>query len=119
MNWADDARAEARGLLRAHAKDLYDEAERVADRADAPGVSVEYVRQAAATVRLRRTSGLADALLAIGPALTTLPGGIGVAQVTSQTALKLESWVVVAAITCAALGLLLTGAGIALKLVRR
>jgi hypothetical protein len=97
---------------------LYEEAERVARRSDAPGVSVEYVKAAATTIRLRRSSGIADIMLAIGPALTTLAGGVGVADVTATSGIKLSHWVVGVAYGAAGAGLLLTGAGVALKFKR-
>jgi hypothetical protein len=118
MDWADDADETAREILRAHAQQLNDEAERIAQRAEAPGVSPEYVRQAAALLHLRRTSGAADAMLAVGPALATLGGGVGLAQLTSSVSLRLDTWVIGGAYGSAAIGLLVTGAGIALK-VRR
>jgi hypothetical protein len=118
MRWAADADAEAEAVLRGYAVELYTEAERVAKRADAPAVGSEYVQQAAATLKLRKDSAAADVMLAVGPALATLAAGVGVAEWTTEASLELSGLMVGGTLATAGVGLLMTGAGIALKMRR-
>lgn len=116
--WSPEADEEARGVLRRHAKDLHAESVRVAVRAEADTVSPAYVTQAATTLRLRRSvSPVGDVFLAIGPALATFAGGIGAVVLTDSNA-RVENWLAAAAFVGAIIGLVLTGAGAALKLRR-
>lgn len=116
MEWSSEADAEARAILRLHAEDLYEEASRVAARAEADTVAPAYVRQAATTIRVRRTSSaVGDVFLALGPALAGLAGGVGTAVLTADAPVQLQSWVTGGSIGVGCVGMLLTGAGAALK----
>ncbi len=56
-SWPAAADAKARQILREHAAELYEEAERIAHRAGSDSVAVGYVEQAAHIVRIRRSEG--------------------------------------------------------------
>lgn len=117
--WPTAASNQAQAVLQRHAWELWEEAERVAHRNEATHVAPAYVDVAATTLRLRpRSSAVADVLLAIGPALAGLAGGVGVTVVTSEAAIDLEGWVTAGSYATGALGLVMLGAGAALKLRR-
>lgn len=117
--WPADASNEARAILHVYAEELEEEAVRVARRNESTHVAPAYVRQAATTLRLRRaTSPIGDVFLAVGPALAGLASGVGVALLTAPDPLSLEGWVTAGSIVAGALGMLMTGAGVALKFRR-
>jgi hypothetical protein len=66
-------------------------------------------------LHLGKESRVSDVMLAVGPALATLAGGVGVADMTTTVPLTLAGWVVGSSIAAGAVGLLMTGAGVALK----
>jgi hypothetical protein len=114
--WPADASDEARAILRTYAEELQEEASRVTRRHGATHVAPAYVREAATTLRLRRSiSPIGDVFLAVGPALAGLAGGVGVAFATAPDPLVLDTWVAGSSIVLASVGMLMTGAGIALK----
>lgn len=76
LGWSIPALAEHEDTLRRQGQALRGEAERIARGRDADTVSAEYVRLAAETLSLRRESPLFPLILAVGPALATLAGGI-------------------------------------------
>ena len=117
MDWEPEADAWALAILRAHAKELAEEAERIARRLKAGSVSEPYVEEAAFTIRIRRPSGAwADLLLAVGICMLGIAGGVLAVVLTesSSTPLKL-GWVKPAAIGIACTGFLLGGIGGTLK----
>jgi hypothetical protein len=117
IDWSETASAEARAMLRNHAEDLYEEAERITLRADADTVAPSYVRQAAVAVKMRRsTSAIGDVFLAIGPALAGIGAGVGITVLTAGSGAQLPAAVSASAIGVACVGMLFTGAGSALKL---
>lgn len=119
MRWSEEAEKAAKAIVRSHSDDLYEEAERVTVRAQANTVAPAYVTQAATTVAMRkRSSAVADVFLAIGPALAGIAGGVGVIELTATQPLYLHAWITGTAIGVGALGMLLSGAGGALKLRR-
>ena len=104
-------------MLEQYADDLAEESIRIAARAEAEEVSVPYVQQAAAHLKLRRPgSALADGLLSVGSALAGAAGGAGATILTASGAV--EDWLIATALAGGAAGLLMTGAGLALKLRR-
>ncbi len=117
FEWSDKAHARAQALLITTARDLWDESERVARRADADTVSAAYVDQAAGALRLRRSrTGFADVALVVGPLL------IGIAVGPTLTAIDGEwsypGWVAYAIAVSAAIGIVLVTWGTVLKMVR-
>ncbi|WP_328992305.1 hypothetical protein OG394_38660 [Kribbella sp. NBC_01245] len=85
-SWPPASDAKARQILREHALELYEEAERVAHRSGSDSVSASYVEQAAHTVRIRRTSGgWTDVLLSAGTAILGLGGGAMLAFVAEDS----------------------------------
>jgi hypothetical protein len=120
MQWESDADARARKILEDHAKELSDEAERVARRLKAGAVSSDYVDEAAFTIRIRRPSGgWADVLLAFGIGMLGIAGGVLAVALTASASTHLKlGWVEPASIGVACAGFFLAGIGGTLK-VRR
>lgn len=116
MDWDPKADARAKKLLEQHATELLAEAERIARRFSAGAVSVEYVNQAALTLKMRRPSAWADTLLSLGLAMMGLAGGVWTIDATASTPLHLKSWVAPTFIAVACAGFLLAGMGGALKI---
>jgi len=117
MDWESAADARARQVLEDHARELFEEAERVAPRLKAGSVSATYVDEAAFTIRVRRPTGAAaDVLLAVGIALLGLAGGVLAVVLTLPTGTKLRhGWVEPTAIGLACAGFLLAGVGGTIK----
>jgi hypothetical protein len=115
--WPAGADAKARQILREHAKELYDEAERVADRSGSDSVAVGYIEQAAHTVRIRRTTGgPADVLLSVGTAVIGLGGG---ALLASAGAAEIAGWVPPTSVGMLIAGSVMTAIGGTVKWIRR
>lgn len=117
MRWEPDADHRARELLANYAQELSEEAERLAFRLKAGGVSPDYVNDAAFTIRIRRpTRGWGDLLLAVGIGMLGISGGVlGIVLTTPASAHLKLGWVEPAAIAIACVGFLLAGIGGALK----
>jgi hypothetical protein len=118
MYWEQSADEQARAILRAHAQELSEEAERVAARLKAGAVSSDYVNEAAFTLRIRRPAGAwADVLLAIGICMLGIAGGVLAVILTTPASVHLKlGWVDPASITIACAGFLLAGIGGTLKI---
>lgn len=114
MQFSEQADDAAKKVLEHYADDLTEEAMRIAARADAEGVSVPYIEQAAAHLKLRRPgSALADGLLSVGSALAGAAGGAGATIVTASG--TTPTWLIAISLAGGSVGLLMTGAGLALK----
>jgi hypothetical protein len=115
--WPPAADAKARQILREHAEELYDEAERVADRSGSDSVAVGYIEQAAHTVRIRRTTGgPADVLLSVGTAVIGLGGG---ALLASAGAAEIAGWVPPTSVGMLVVGAVMSAIGGTVKWIRR
>jgi hypothetical protein len=115
MLWEPQADQQARKIIEDNASELFVEAERVARMLKAGAVSVDYVNDAAFTIRIRRPSGVGDVLLALGVALLGIAGGVFAIIITAATPLHLKSWVDPTFIAVACAGFLLAGIGGTLK----
>jgi hypothetical protein len=116
--WSQNADLKAREILRAHAEDLYSEAERTAIRARADTVSPSYVEAAAVTLSLRQPcSPISDLMLAVGGVIVGLSGGVFAAVWTGAT--PTYAWVIPVAGSFGALGLLLFGGAVTSKFLER
>jgi hypothetical protein len=117
MQWESRSDQQARKIVEDNARELFEAAERVARMLKAGAVSVDYVNEAAFTIRIRRPSGVADVLLAIGVGLLGIAGGVLAIIVTAppNAPLHLQSWVDPTFIAVACAGFLLAGIGGALK----
>lgn len=117
--WPKEADDQARAILGNLAQDLYDESFRIARRHESDSVASAWVKQAATHIGIRRpTSRLGDVFLAVGPALAGLAGGVGTTAMTSSGGVEISGWITAASIAIGSFGMLLTGAGIALKIRR-
>jgi hypothetical protein len=116
MQWEPKADERARTILRDYADELSEETERVARRLKAGAVSVDYVDEAAFTIRIRRPSGAwADLLLAIGIGMLGIAGGVLAVVLTAPASTLKLGWVEPASIAVACAGFLLAGIGGTLK----
>ena len=117
MQWEPKADERARAILKDYATELSEEAERVARRLKAGAVSVDYVDEAAFTIRIRRPSGAwADLLLAIGIGMLGIAGGVLAVVLTATASAPVKlGWVEPTAIAVACAGFLLSGIGGTLK----
>jgi hypothetical protein len=117
MRWEPEADERARQILRDHARELSEEAERVAGRLKAGAVSPDYVDEAAFTIRIRRPRGAwADLLVAVGIGMVGVAGGVLAVVLTAPTGTHLKlGWVEPTTIGVACAGFLLAGIGGTLK----
>lgn len=117
MRWDTEADERATQVLAGYATQLFEEAERVAQRARAGSVSGSYVDDAAFTIAIRRpSSAIPDLLLALGIGLLGLAGGVLAVVLTTPSDVHLKlSWVGPTAVSVALVGSALTGIGGALK----
>lgn len=117
--WSDSARSQARAILRGHAEDLFEEAERITGRAGADSVSPQYVGHAARSLGLRRSSGVGDVLLTIGTTIAGIAAGFGITVWAASDDLHAAAWLVATAVAVGSAGVFLTGVGTTLKLRRQ
>jgi hypothetical protein len=117
MHWEADADARGKKLVEHLTAELHDEAERIARRQKAGGVSAEYVDQASDRIGMRRPSGaVGDILLSVGLSLGFAALGVWVIVLTEPVGVHLQLGVVKpATIAVGVAGAVLFGMGITLK----
>jgi hypothetical protein len=117
MHWEEDANDQGKKLAEHFSAELRDEAERIARRQKAGGVSPEYVGQAADRIGMRRPSGaVGDILLSVGLALGFAAVGVWAIVLTEPVGVHLQLGVVKpATIAVGVAGAVLFGIGITLK----
>lgn len=118
ISWPEDAELEAKKTLAIQAKDLREEAERVAERSKATYVSPTYVADAATHLRLgQKSSKWAEGMTAVGAALIGLSGGalINAEQAPGDLVLNVGMWIY---LSMGAVGLVLASLGYMLKIRR-
>lgn len=118
ISWPEDAELEAKKTLAIHAKDLREEAERVAVRSKATYVSPTYVADAATHLRLgQKSSKWAEALTAVGATAIGLAGGalVNAEQAPGDMVLNASMWMY---LSSGAAGLVLASLGYMLKIRR-
>jgi hypothetical protein len=109
---------EAKKTLAVHAKDLREEAERVAGRSKATHVSPTYVADAATHLRLgQKSSKWAEGMTAVGATAIGLAGGalINAEQAPGDLVLDTSMWIY---LFSGASGLVLASLGYMLKIRR-
>lgn len=118
ISWPEDAELEAKKTLAIHAKDLRDEAERVAVRSKATNVSPTYVADAATHLRLgQKASKWAEAMTAVGATVIGLAGGALINAEQAPGDLVLDTSMLLYLFSGAA-GLVLASVGYMLKIRR-
>ena len=117
MRWEADASDAATRVVRHNARELWDEAERIAVRAKASSVSPEYVRQASDRLYLHSPSASADVQIAVGGMILGIAGGFGAALLITPVHIAL--WVGVLAVMLGVLGTALFSIGCTLKMRNR
>ena len=117
MRWEADASDAATRVVRHDARELRDEAERIAVRAKASSVGPEYVRQASDRLYLHSPSASADVQMAVGGMILGIAGGFGAALLITPVHIAL--WVGVLAVMLGVLGTALFSIGCTLKMRNR
>lgn len=118
MSWPENAELEAKKTLAIHAKDLRDEAERVAVRSKATHVSPTYVADAATHLRLgQKSSKYAEGMTAVGTTAIGLAGGALINAQQAPGPLVLDTSIGIYLFAGAA-GLILASLGYLLKIRR-
>ncbi|MGD0605098.1 MAG: hypothetical protein ABSA53_16055 [Streptosporangiaceae bacterium] len=117
MHWEENANDKSKKLTEKFTKELAEEAERIAGRLNAGGVSAEYVGQAADRIGLRRASGaIGDILLSVGLALGFAALGVVAIVATEPPGVHLQLGLVKpVSIAVGATGAVLASIGITLK----
>ena len=117
MYWEEDAKTKSQKLAEHFSAELADEAERIARRQNAGGVSAAYVEDAANRIGMRRPGVLGDIFLTLGVALGFAALGVWAIVLTEPVGTHLQLGVVKpATIAVGVAGALLTGIGITLKI---
>lgn len=118
VTWPEDAELEAKKTLAIHAKDLREEAERVAIRSKATYISPTYVADAATHLRLgQKSSKWAEGMTAVGATAIGLAGGavINAEQAPGDLVLDTGIWIY---LVSGMVGLVLAALGYMLKIRR-